>query len=161
MSVGASVQMPLLFALAFLTYPFSIGLHALARKHINKKCRFYSEGDNALWNIVKTIFMPIVSCGALIMYHLVTTTYRKMNESVEDSTGFSISSIIRTIVGLGTFIAAIGIVYLVTEWIAAEGRFSDNLVAGVFFFGGIVWLLDHILWDIPDFADKESDALLW
>ena len=38
LGLGASMGNTVLLCLAFLTYPAAIGLHALARKHINKKC---------------------------------------------------------------------------------------------------------------------------
>ena len=158
-AVGAALT-PICFAVAFLCYPLSLLLIRLAKNHINSKCCFYRQEDSTVGKILKTIFMPIVASGALIMFHLVAITYRKMNEAVEDKSGFSISSIFRTLIGFVLYFVASIIIYLIMTWVFDDNVASD-VTGGILLFGGIVWLTSHILWDVMDFADKESDGFIF
>ena len=151
---------PVFLAISLICYPLSLVIIRLARIHINSKCRFYREDDPIWWKLLKTILMPIVASGALIMYHLITTTFRKMNDAVEDSTGFSIASIIRTIKAFLLYFVAGIILYFVTSLISGGDYSADDIVVGLLILGGIIWLSNHILWDVLDFAQRESDRFI-
>lgn len=156
--LGVTVN-PIFFALIALCYPLALLFIYLARQNINEECQFYDSTNAVWWKILKTILMPIVAAGALFMFHLLSITYRKMNEAVEDGSGFSISSIFRTLIGFVIYIVAGIVVYLIIT-----GAFNDNVASdttfGLLFFGGIVWILCHIVWDVMDLADKESDRYI-
>ena len=93
------------------------------------------------------------------MFHLITTTYRKMNEAIEDSTGFSLSSIFRTFIGFLIYVVSAIVIYIITGTVFDDNAASDVTFA-LLIFGGVVWLVSHLLWDILDFAEKESDGFI-
>lgn len=146
-------------AISLVCYPLSILFIHLARNFINSKCCFYRNSDSTPGKILKTVFMPIVASGALIMFHLLTTTYRKMNEAVEDNTGFSPSSIFRTVVGLVIYFVCAMIVHLIIDGVF-DNSIASDVSLGVLIFGGVAWLVSNILWDILDFAEKESNGFI-
>ena len=156
-ATGAALNTTLL-AIAIACYPFALGLIALARKYINSKCCFYRDSDSFWGKVLKTIFMPIVAAGALIMFHLITTTYREMNEAIEDKTGFSVSSIFRTLIALLVYAVASIALFLITESTIVSN--ASEVGVGFMVFGGIVFVSSHILWDILDFAQKESNGFI-
>ncbi|MBQ8448181.1 MAG: hypothetical protein IJX27_04550 [Clostridia bacterium] len=157
-------------AISLVCYPLSILILFLARKYINSNCKFYwkpfkdSNGDwvyePVAWKIIKTILMPIVASGALIIHHLITITYTKMNEAIEDKTGFSLSSLGRTCQVLLAYFIAFILVFTIAELCGLHNddawrEAMESIEVTILVFGGIIWILDTILWDVLDFAQKE------
>lgn len=166
---------PVFFAISLVCYPLSLLIIFLARKYINSNCKFYWEPfqttngewitEHIAWRIIKTILMPIVASGALIMHHLITITYTKMNEAIEDKTGFSLSSIGRTCQVCLTYFIALALVFAIAELCGLHKddvwrEAMESIEVTILVFGGIIWLLDTILWDVLDFAQKESAGFI-
>jgi hypothetical protein len=79
---------------------------------------------------------------------------------VEDSTGFSMASIIRTAKGFVLYFVAGMILYFINGAIFDGSYRAEDAASGLLIFGGLIWLVDHILWDVLDFAHKESDTFI-
>ena len=161
------------FLVALACYPISLLFIFLARKSINKACTFYYTAkwsdkwerrqDSTKAILLKTLFMPIVAALALFTFALLEITYQRTRIAIEDRFGFSISSIARTIIGFAAYSVGIIIIVLIlilTIDIHRDSSTSTNLGGYFWVFGGIVWLASHILWDILDFAEKESPIFI-
>ena len=161
--LGFTINIKILIA-SIACYPIAIMLIFSAKKAINPKCTLYrtvhywgQARDPMWWMITKTILMPITSAGALFTFHLLSNTYRDTNEAIEDKTGFSISSIFRTFFAGFLFY----VIWLLAHNFIMENIFGINSSIQVLIASAIVWLVSHILWDVLDFADKESDLFIF